>query len=311
MSRDYSDCLLSPVTGRALEEKDGELVTTDETERFEIRDHIACLIDREKQDVFKNRETLIFSKFDITGIPYFRKSLFTETVQRILSLRSPGLFPEQEEPFLVVEMGGGEGHWARTVKEAIPRARVFTCDMSLKALSRAPRHLNKVCADMTHPVFRKESVHLAAFWVSLHHLPLPEQSEALKNTAAALAPGGLLLLFEPNIFFWPRHLIYRTPLRREVYPDDKERALDFFQISETLERNGLKGEEISFMNPPYHPDFLHKFDHGALYRPVLESLYQIERKIVDPLLGRQSPVKKYLSLYGFAVYRKGERRTDA
>ncbi|PKN75744.1 MAG: hypothetical protein CVU52_05860 [Deltaproteobacteria bacterium HGW-Deltaproteobacteria-10] len=310
MKDDTFKYLVSPETGRPLRQLAGQLSSDDGVEMFQIQSGIACLINTDHFDENKKHEMDIFNGLQIQNISYFRKILFKDVMKKITLLLGRG-FRQNSKDFVIAELGGGEGHWARYTKEIIPHAMVFVCDLSMKMLGRAPGNLQRVCADITRPVFEKGMVNLASFWVSLHHLDAEERRNALKEIADALADDGLLVLFEPNSEFLPRQIMYKTRLSKDVYPDDKEHAVSFSEISSILSDLGFVELGTFFFNPPYNPDFIKKLKRWFVYLVAVETLYRIDRWFINPLLGslfssRQSRLKRFLSLYGFAIYQKGK-----
>jgi len=306
---DLFEGLVSPETGCPLKQVNNYLVTIDKTEMFEIQNGIACLLKNNDLDMMKLHELDVFNSLPIKNTSYFRESLFEDINAKVLRLCGQDCRGEQNA-FSIVEMGGGEGYWARHIKTKLPQATVFVCDLSMKMLERAARTLKRVCADVTRPVFERKSIRMASFWVSLHHLNATDRERALRESVGSLEDGGLLLIFEPNIMFFLRSILYKSILRKDVYFDEQEQAINFSEISRVLRNLDLVEVGTYFMNPPYNPDFVKKLKRWFIYLPAVELLHQIDRWILSPILGsmlsmRQSALKEYLSLYGLAIYRKG------
>ena len=307
MKQGIPTCLVSPLSGIPLEDAETCLKTEDGAERFEIRGGIAYLLDRSGLDEFRKKELETFDSLSIRGVHYFRRIFLKKQARWIGSLLEK--LPSRETDCILAEMGGGEGFWADAIKKEKRGAQVFVCDLSMNTLKRAPGHIKRVCADITRPIFRKGSLSLAAFWVSLHHLSSESQAEALGKAAEALAPGGILLFFEPNMSFFPRRIVLNTRLSRDVYLDEHERSIDFSGISETLGKLGMTEETVYYVNPPYNRNYVRKLKNWHVYMTAVELMYQLEKWILAPLFGKtfsqkQSRFKRYLSLYGFFVYRK-------
>lgn len=308
MSNDIFQKLVSPATGIPLRHINDHLSTVDETEVFQIKNGIACLTKTNNLDEMKLHEVDVFNDIPIQNTSYFRMSLFQNVMIRIGAILKQNNKWNQGSP-AIVEMGGGEGHWARYIKKEIPCATVFVCDLSMRMLERAPKDLKKICADISSPIFEKNSIQIVSFWVSLHHLNTKDRESALKEAAEALGDGGILLVFEPNDMFFPRRVVYRTKLSEDVYFDKQEKALKFSEISLILKKIGLEEVGIYFINPPYNPEFIKKLKRWLFYMAIVEILYQVDKWILSPMLGdifsiKQSRLKKYLSLYGLAIYRK-------
>jgi len=314
MNNNIFEQLVSPETGRLLKQNSHYLSTEDESEVFQIKNGIACLLQSGTLDEAQTHEIKVFDNLHIRDTSYFRASFLKKITDKIHSVLNDGS-KRGRGSFVVVEMGGGEGHWARSIKKDNPNAAVFVCDLSMKTLERVPRDLKRVCADVTQPIFENGSVQVVSFWVSLHHLEAKNRKTALRRVFEALADEGLLLVFEPNNTFWPRRMMYKTRLAKDVYPDDKEQGVDFSEISETAKSIGFVEVGTYFMNPPYNPEFVKKLRRWFVYLPAVEFLYQIERWVLTPIFGdifseKQSKLKKYLSLYGLSIYRKGRMERE-
>lgn len=300
--------LISPETGLPLRHINDKLITEDGNEIFQIHNGIALLLRQDNLNKAKIHERDVFDRLPIQDVAYFRAILFHEIISKVNFIFKKNHTNCQKDLF-AVEMGGGEGHWARYFKKDVPYATVFVCDLSMKTLERAPTDLKRVCADITRQIFEKKSIRLASFWVSLHHLGAEDRKNALKEVADALEEGGALLIFEPNKLFLPRKILYRTRLSKDVYFDEKEQAIDFLEVSSIIKNSGLVEVGTCFINPPYNAEFIKKLKRWFIYMLAVEFLYQIDRWVLSPILGgifyaRQSQLKKYLSLYGLAIYRK-------
>ena len=308
MAEDFFKYLVSPKTGLPLKEINGKLVTEDKKECFAIRYGVANLLDKDCLGVEGQHEADVFNGMEIQNVSYFRRSLFERIERHIDSFLSETL-KCRKDYFLIVELGGGEGHWARFMQEKFPEATVFVCDLSHKTLERAPGTLRRVCADITRPIFNKDSISLASFWVSLHHLGKNSRYKALEEVVSFLVEDGILLIFEPNEKFWPRQVMYKSRLSRDVYPDEQEQAVDFSDMATMAESLGLTNIATCFLNPPYNPKFIKKLKKWIFYLFVVEFLYIFDRWIMEPLLGgllinNRWYLKKYFTLYGLSVYKK-------
>jgi SAM-dependent methyltransferase len=121
------------------------------------------------------------------------------------------------------------------------------------------------------------SIDVAVFWVSLHHLNGADMKQALERAVEALAPGGLLLLFEPNSLFFPRHIVLNTFLKSLVYLDDEEKLINIKNICDIVRLQKMKPLFVESHNPPYNPDFLKQLRGGWLFYPFVEIMYLLER----------------------------------
>ena len=128
MNKSLFNGLVSPKTGTALREVNGKLITPDGDERFTVQHGIAYLLDS-NLDSTQQSEIDVFDNIDICNVSYFRKVLYKNIMAKVgvyLTRKSM----EFGKHFRIVELGGGEGHWARYIKKEYDDAEVFTCDLS-------------------------------------------------------------------------------------------------------------------------------------------------------------------------------------
>ena len=237
-SSNRSSCLVSPKTRRPLSLADNGILQTPEADEvFSVIDGIIHLIDSDRLGDIQRYEKKIFDEINIRGIPYFRNSLFRRIViilRSVVRLESPNEF----SPLKAAEMGGGEGYWAQQIKTEFQGAEVFVCDLSVEMLSSVPKYLGRICADVSGPIFEQGTMDLISFWVSLHHLSAEQREKSLRESVIALKQGGIFLVFEPNNSFFLRRLLYKASLRNDIYPDQREQALDFSEISGVCKKTG-------------------------------------------------------------------------
>ncbi|QWR77078.1 methyltransferase domain-containing protein [Candidatus Magnetomonas plexicatena] len=288
--------LVSPKTGKTLIQRETELITNDGLEKFPIRHGIACLLDDNSiaGNSALRHEMEVFDKLQ-TGesTPFFREVFFRDMLQ-VLEKIGFG------KTGSMVEMGGGQGHWAGFVKANLPESDIYVTDLSTQALRRAPGTLHRVFADMTGKVFEQGFLDMVSFWVSLHHLDRGDIEKTLREAFDALKTGGYLLVFEPNSGFFPRSVMYKTKLSQDVYFDENEKAIDFDNLSVIAKGLGFEQLKTTFLNPPYNINFIKKLKRWYIYFPVVEFLHTLDRLFLNRIVG----TTKYTSLYGLAIYRK-------
>lgn len=295
--------LVSPETRSPLLLQDDHLMTEDARESFPVEQGITLLISRNRTDALLDHEMDVFDNIPVQGVSYFRQAIYKRVVERLC-----GLLPDGDLRFS--ELGGGEGHFARYLKEQKPRAEVFVCDVSIEALKRAPYCLLRVCADITRPVFAPQVLQAAAFWVSLHHLPKERYRPAFEEAFRALDSKGILIVFEPNAAFFLRKMLYKSTFRNDVYFDEQESAVDFGEIATLALEAGFEELEIVYLNPPYSFDFVRKLKRWYLYFPLVEILYWLDRclSLAYSLFARpckqHKSFRKFVTLYGMALFRK-------
>ncbi len=243
--------LVSPKDGSPLEEKANALRSGDNRD-YPIINGVADILDPDLQDAALLAELSVFEEeLPIEGLSYYEPVLFQEAV------RVMGDFLSADAPDPVfVEIGGGEGFLARAFHKAFPQGTTYVCDLSMRNLSRAPEDLVRVRCDVRQPYLLPHSVDVAAFWVSLHHFSEKDASLALDQAARIMKPGGLLVLFEPNARFLPRQVLLNTFLKKFVYYDEEEKALDFARVSAQLLSRGFSPVFATGHNPPYNLKFL-------------------------------------------------------
>lgn len=263
--------LLSPARGDVLIQEENFLITQNH-ERYEIELGIAKLLNPLSMDSSLKNEIEVFENIPIAGIPYFRSILFDEAVQLVTQHLG-----NRAQQAVLVEIGGGEGYFARAFKNKHPEAIACTCDISMKHLQQAPSSLIKIQCDARKPYLAPETVDVAAFWVSLHHFPEADMKHALHQAKSILKPEGILLIFEPNADFLPRKILLSTPLKKLVYYDEEEQALSYSQIKSHLTPEGFDEIFATVHNPPYNWDFLKALRWSWLFAPVTETFFRLER----------------------------------
>jgi SAM-dependent methyltransferase len=142
------------------------------------------------------------------------------------------------EPGAVIEVGCGKGHLLRWLRQQLPGPahRFVGLDLSCAVESLPAHGLAGVLADGQWLPLRSGSAAVLIYDGALHHLI--DYVEALNEALRVLAPGGLLVLFEPLSSPFTR-LVHRLldPLvfRKVVYesPID-QRYKDFFEEAAIL-----------------------------------------------------------------------------
>lgn len=302
--------LVSPSSRTPLVRQGNRLTTIDREESFPVEQEIAELMDREAADDALRHEMDVFDNLQIQGLSYFRPPIYHRMLGGLLDHVNKNR-TAWKSGFRFAELGGGEGHCARYFLSHFEGAEVFVCDASRSVLERAPRSLQRICADITRPIFAPGALQAAAFWVSLHHLPEERRRLAFEELFRALEEGGVCIVFEPNDAFILRRLLFRSSLRRDVYADDQERAVDFFDIAAMARDAGFEELETLYVNPPYNPAFVRRLKRWRLYLPVVEALHALDLF----LNGRQAKTPgsrmRYMTLYGMSFFRKPCGRTNA
>ena len=130
----------------------------------------------------------------------------------------------------------------------------------------------------------------------------------------SLKPNGLLAFFEPNSFFFPRHIILNTFLKKHVYFDDEEKPVNYMEIRKSMKSFGMKEVYTRFVQPPYCRQFLKKLKFWVIYYLVVKILYYLDRHFLLPitkfLFGRSEisleKIRRYSASYFFTVFQKKE-----
>jgi SAM-dependent methyltransferase len=135
----------------------------------------------------------------------------------------------------------------------------------------------------------------------LHHVPQAAH-RAVRNLAAALEPGGLLLSIEPTagnpLFAWLREAIYR---RNPLFDAETERGFSVAELRSLFEGAGLRCEDICYPGLLsyvlyYNPDAFPGLNRGGL--SLVRALYAAERPFLRTALAR------WLSFATLSVWRK-------
>ena len=251
--------LVSPVSGKPLLEGEEFYATSDGGERYAVADGIVDLLDDSLLDEAARHEIASFQTNPVIGTCYFRRPVFARAAALLRRTAPPG-----EGEFRFAELGGGEGYLARHIAGAFDSRIVYVCDISRRYLELAPKSLHRICCDVRFPVFQDSSLDAVAFWVSLHHFSRQDARRCMEAARAALRPGGVLMLFEPNRMFLPRRVLMSLPmLRRKVYFDAEEKHLRLDDCLELAGSAGLAEISTHFINPPYAWPFIRKLRAGA------------------------------------------------
>ena len=303
----WFDGLVSPKTNQKLHLNGDCLLTSNHDEVFPVSDEIANLLVSGFSDGTLQEELKAMASLPDFESGYFRNEFFDFVSQKVNNL----IEKSTSSPRKIIEIGGGDGQFARRFLE-FDQTDVFICDIYEGFLKKAPLKIRKICCDARYPYFEDGGLDVAVFWVSLHHLSLADQTKAIEVAVKSLKPGGLLVFFEPNTFFLPRHIILKTFMRKDVYFDDEEKPLNYLAINEILKP--LKLEELStdFIQPPYSFDFVKKLKNWPFYYFVVELLYRMDRHLSLPLAkiligedkNKFKALRKKLASYFLSFYRK-------
>lgn len=295
-----STILVSPRTRVPLFRDNQTLTTHDQQESFKTDNNIALLLNGNDSTTSLRHEIDVFDNLPVQGISYFRPSIYRYMIARLQSY----LPVSDQQLFRFAELGGGEGHCARQVADQIKPSEVYVCDLSTVALGQAPAPLQRICADITQPVFAPDSLNAAAFWVSLHHIPDMQRVQALTEAFHALKEGGILVLFEPNNAFFVRRLVYNSSCRHDIYFDEHENAVDFNKITTIAEGIGFKELATHYLNPPYNPSFVRQLQRWWFYICGVEVLFRAGNAIKQLQSGKHTSPFRHASLYGMSFFRK-------
>lgn len=265
--------LVSPFTDTPLRRlREGNGWQADDGTIYPENDGIVDLLDSRLHDDVVANEIKVFDELPISNVPYFRDVLFG----RVIKLVAP-MLPKHTRPPVCVELGGGEGYFARSFKGHFPNSETFVCDISERFLKLAPVSLKRLRCDIRYPFLQKGSVDLASFWVSFHHFSERDSALALNVAVDALAPDGLLMFFEPNNDFLPRRVLYKSPFAKNIYFDEEEKAVAFVDIENALSRKGLSLVYKAGVSPPYSLAFLRHYTLWPLYFAATEAFYFLDR----------------------------------
>lgn len=311
--------LVSPLSRSPLFKKGNLLVTADQSESYPFERDIEKLIDHNLADNALRHEKEIFDNLPIQGLSYFRPQLYQYMLkklqrhirddrhadpERATHRQDTDLILKQGDLIRCAELGGGEGHCAQYLKDYYRPAEVCVCDVSTAALQRAPDSLRRICADITMPIFSSGVLQIAAFWVSLHHIPADRRRMALEEAYKALADGGVLIVFEPSTAFFLRRMLYRSSLRHDVYFDEQECAVEFSELVDMARDVGFEEAETIYLNPPYNTEFVRRLKRWWLYLFVVQLL-----TFAGFILGRwqnrtHTSALRYVTLYGMSFFKK-------
>ncbi|HVI51945.1 MAG TPA: class I SAM-dependent methyltransferase [Candidatus Sulfotelmatobacter sp.] len=152
----------------------------------------------------------------------------------------------------VLDAGCGDGGLARIMANC--GAHVTGIDSSHRQLDKAraaPKVSDEIYLDAVAQClpFSDASFEVVIFANSLHHVPVPDQPQALAEAARVLASGGILYVSEPlaeGAFFQVTRLI----------DDETQVRAKALEALRDAARLGLTAvQEITHVNPVRHRDF--------------------------------------------------------
>jgi SAM-dependent methyltransferase len=152
----------------------------------------------------------------------------------------------------VIELCSGSGHNSLCLKEKFPRVSVTGLDISRNACADYENRVGAPCKllDLTEPGGEISDTFDVAFVIGgLHHC-IANLEVVLRNVAALLKPGGLLLMMEPSNQFLldpVRRLWYR--LDKRIFDAKTERALNHDELFAMAESN-FEIESVKFFGGP-------------------------------------------------------------
>ncbi|HEY9079365.1 class I SAM-dependent methyltransferase [Magnetovibrio sp.] len=154
----------------------------------------------------------------------------------------------------VVDIGCGEGHLVRLMTRH--GAKAFGIECNPEQLEKA--HAEKPVADEVYYAGRAEdlpfapdSIDIAVFFNSLHHVDVDNMGQALREAARVLKSGGFLYVCEP-IAEGP-HFELMQPVHDETVVRAKA-----YEALQGADQFGLSLQnEFTYVHPAQHKDFAH------------------------------------------------------
>ena len=152
--------------------------------------------------------------------------------------------PPAPDGALIVEICCGEGLLCEALARRFPRAEIHALDGSQTMLASAKARLEaagvahrSALIDIAETGWRSfdRPVHAFVSSLAVHHLDAPGKARLFKDLAAALAPGGVVVVCdlveaqrEAGLALWKRH--WDDGVReRSLALDGNEKMLDFFR----------------------------------------------------------------------------------
>ena len=116
----------------------------------------------------------------------------------MIRLRSKLFLKRLDPGVATVELGAGVGTWSRHFEKHLPLVSLdFSLD-SLKILTRRAPDASPVQGDVRYLPFLDGACQQVFVGMVLHHLPYECRQQALVEIIRVLAPGGKVIIHEPN-----------------------------------------------------------------------------------------------------------------
>lgn len=152
----------------------------------------------------------------------------------------------------VVDVGCGEGHLVRLMTRH--GAKVIGVECNAEMLEKA--HTEKTVGDEVFHDGRAEelpfsdnSIDIAVFFNSLHHVPMDNMKQALSEAARVLKPSGKLYVCEP-VADGPHF-----DLMQPVHDETVVRAKAYETLGKAEEFALIQDEEFTYIHPAIHKDY--------------------------------------------------------
>ena len=143
------------------------------------------------------------SPYDLDKLNLDKESKRLERQNEAIAALAEAEFPPIETDARILEVGSGEGFWAKRLARKVPAGTVVCLDHSESLLATARAALEQsgiknaeyVLQDVTELSFPRESFNIIHSRMTLSHVAQIEQ--AMEHLDAILKPGEKFVLFEP------------------------------------------------------------------------------------------------------------------
>lgn len=147
---------------------------------------------------------------------------------------------------VIVDLGCGDGNCFQYIAEYIPGAKYYGIDVADRVIEEANKKWNDrgaefICYDGRHLPFDNDSFDIVFIACVLHHVPIREREDLLKECHRVLKENGMIMIFEHNM---------KNPLTKRVVkrcPFDEDAVMVApKELTKMLNKSGFQKVNVRY-----------------------------------------------------------------